>query len=80
MRATRAISREHDLGVGDVLEDLGRGDEVELVVGEQQVLGLHRAELEVRAPALRPLGLELGVLEVDSDHAARVERWRPTGR
>jgi hypothetical protein len=39
------------LGVGDVLEHLDRGGEVEFVCPEGKVLGRHRPELEVVAPA-----------------------------
>jgi hypothetical protein len=41
------------------------GSEVELVVAEGQPGRLLDAELEVRPPALLPLGAELRVVEVD---------------
>ncbi len=44
---------QHALGVGHVLEHLGRGDEIELVVGERRAARRAWPELEVGAPPLR---------------------------
>ena len=68
------------LGIGHVLEHLDRRRQVELAVGERQLLGAHRPELEVRPLALGPLGGELRVLEVDPDHAPLAQALRPTAR
>ena len=61
---------------------MARGD-VELAVGEGQVLGLHRPVLEVGRPALLPLGRPARVLEVDADdargrRARSAQRWVST--
>ena len=66
------------LGVGHVLEHLDRRRELELAVGERQLLGLHDPVLEVRRLALGPLGLDRRVLEVDPDDAAVAQALRPT--
>ena len=65
------------LGIGHVLEHLDRRGEVELVVGEGEVLRAHRAVVEVRPRALLPLRGELGVLEVDAHHSALAQPLRP---
>ena len=69
--------RDRVRGVGDVLEHLDRGRDVELVVGERQVLRLHDPVLEVGRLALLPLGLDRGILEVEPDDAPRRELLRP---
>ena len=75
--ATRAISATVLLGVGHVLEHLGRGGQVEFVLAEREVLGRHRPELQVRAPPRCPFAPELRVLEVDPDDASGPEPLRP---
>jgi hypothetical protein len=65
--------------VGHVLEHLDRRGELELVVGERHVLGLHDLVLEVRRLALLPLGVQLRVVEVDADRRGPGCAW-PTSR
>ena len=70
---------QHRLRLRNVLEHLGRGDQVELGVGELQVARhASRGTRGSRMRARRPLGLELGVLEIDADDTAdRPSRGRP---
>ncbi len=66
--------------IGHVLEHLDRRRDVELAVGERQVLGLRHLVGEVRRLAPRPLGMQQRVVEVDADDATVAEALRPLVR
>ena len=68
--ATRAISAHGALRVRHVLEHLDRSRHVELAIRERQVGRVLDAVLQVRPLTLRPLGLQLRVIEVDPDDPA----------
>src|ERR1700722_669121 len=65
------------LRVRHVLEHLDRAGDIELVIGERQVLGSHHLVFEVRRLALLPAGLNRGLLEVDPYDTASLESLRP---
>ena len=75
--ATRAISAIVALGVGDVLEHLDRGGEVERPIRERQVLRRASRNSRFATPARPPLGLELRVGQVDPDHRPSPELLGP---
>ena len=73
------------LGVGKVLEHLDRAGQVEVIVCERQILGLHDAIFEIRSLALGPSGLDRRLVQVDAlcreirparDVAAVAALWR----
>ena len=77
---TRAISATVCSGSGTCSSTSIARRQLELAVGERQVLGLHDPVLEVRRLALGPLGLDRRVLEVDADDAAVAQALRPLVR
>ena len=78
--ATRAISATVCAGSGTCSSTSIARRDVELAVGERQVLGLHDLVGEVRRLALLPLGVQQRVVEVDADDAAVAEALRPLVR
>ena len=75
-RAARHLG-DRVLGVRDVLEHLDRRGDLELVVGERQVLGLHDHVLQARVLAALPGLVQLRVVEVEPDDALHARRLGP---